>query len=225
MKYGEICTGIGGLSIALERLGFEPAWFVENNPFCLKVLKKHWPSVPRYGDLKQLTSSLGDSPASPSPLRGTVEERMTLATSGPRSSPLFAIYDPASSSWRTCQVSLLTNTLAPYSKSWPKQGTMRNGVCFQRRRLGHGTRGKGSSFLPTPSAHESKGSQRNRYRDSPDYRGAKMSEGLRTCSTDPIYLNPSFGELAMGLPKDWTVLETPSSPPPPCSPSPLYGTE
>lgn len=62
--------------------------------------------------------------------------------------------------------------------------------------------------LPTMGANEYKGSSRDRYKGSQNFRGAKMSEGLRSSSQDPIYLNPCFGELIMGLPKDYTALET-----------------
>lgn len=44
--------------------------------------------------------------------------------------------------------------------------------------------------LPTLGKNENKGSSRKRFLGSPDFRGAKMSEGLRTCADDPIYLNP-----------------------------------
>lgn len=69
-------------------------------------------------------------------------------------------------------------------------------------------------FLPTLGKNESKGSSRKRYRDSAHFRGAKMSEGLRTSETDPIYLHPSFAEAVMGFPIGWTELApqaTPSS--------------
>jgi hypothetical protein len=73
-------------------------------------------------------------------------------------------------------------------------------------------RGIGSGFVPTIGANEGKGSSSKRYVGSPDFRGAKMSEGLRTCLTDPIYTHPNFAEAAMGFPKDWTLSETASSP-------------
>ena len=59
-------------------------------------------------------------------------------------------------------------------------------------------------MLPTIVANEGKGSGRNRFVGSPHFRGAKMSEGLRTCETDPIYLNPCFVEAMMGWPLWWT---------------------
>jgi hypothetical protein len=62
--------------------------------------------------------------------------------------------------------------------------------------------------LPTITANEGKGSGRKRYRGSKHFRGAKMSEGLRTCQSDPIYTHPNFAEAAMGYEKDWTLVET-----------------
>jgi hypothetical protein len=60
-------------------------------------------------------------------------------------------------------------------------------------------------WLPIIGANEYKGSSRARYVTSEFFRGAKMSEGWRTCETDPIYLSPSFGELMMGWPIMWTA--------------------
>jgi hypothetical protein len=67
-------------------------------------------------------------------------------------------------------------------------------------------------FLPTIGKQEPKGSSRKRYRDSPHFRGAKMSEGLRISEDDPIYLHPSFAEAAMGFPIGWTELEAAETP-------------
>lgn len=62
-------------------------------------------------------------------------------------------------------------------------------------------------MLPTTGANEYKGSGKDRYINSTHFRGAKMSEGLRTCETDPIYLNPCFAEAMMGWPLEWSVLK------------------
>lgn len=62
-------------------------------------------------------------------------------------------------------------------------------------------------MLPTIGANEGKGASKDRYSGSPDFRGAKMCEGLRTCESDPIYLNPSFAELTMMWPLGWTDLK------------------
>jgi len=51
-------SGIWGFSYAAERLvgGFVTTQFVENNPYCQKILKKHWPNVPIHDDIKTYTA-------------------------------------------------------------------------------------------------------------------------------------------------------------------------
>ena len=61
-------------------------------------------------------------------------------------------------------------------------------------------------FLPTLGKDETKGTSQKGFQGSPHFRGAKMSEGLRTCETDPTYLHPSFAEAVMGFPIGWGVL-------------------
>ena len=47
-------SGIGGFSYAAEKLlgGYKTVAFVECEPYCQKVLKKHWPKVPIYDDIR-----------------------------------------------------------------------------------------------------------------------------------------------------------------------------
>ncbi|MFA6270762.1 MAG: hypothetical protein WC657_06180 [Candidatus Paceibacterota bacterium] len=61
-------------------------------------------------------------------------------------------------------------------------------------------------MIPTVVASEGKGTGHKRFVSSPDYRGAKCSEALRTCKDDPIYLNPCFGEWMLDWPIGWTEL-------------------
>jgi DNA (cytosine-5)-methyltransferase 1 len=50
-------AGIGGFDLGLERTGgFRTVAFCEIDPFCRRVLAKHWPEVPCYDDVRTLTA-------------------------------------------------------------------------------------------------------------------------------------------------------------------------
>lgn len=50
-------AGIGGFDLGLQRTGgFKTAAFCEINPFCRRVLAKHWPGIPCYEDVRSLTA-------------------------------------------------------------------------------------------------------------------------------------------------------------------------
>jgi DNA (cytosine-5)-methyltransferase 1 len=50
-------AGIGGFDLGLERTGgFKTVAFCEIEPFAVRVLNKHWPEVPVYGDVRELTA-------------------------------------------------------------------------------------------------------------------------------------------------------------------------
>lgn len=51
MIHGDLCSGIGGFALAARQLGWRTAFFAEIEPYCCKVLARHWPEVPNLGDL------------------------------------------------------------------------------------------------------------------------------------------------------------------------------
>ena len=83
------------------------------------------------------------------------------------SSNLLAFYDRQSSSWRTCQMSLIWGS-PKYAERWPKSGMICNGELFRLHQWELPICGGDGSLLPTPvtSGHyfnRSPGSTKKRY--------------------------------------------------------------
>jgi DNA (cytosine-5)-methyltransferase 1 len=54
LKHLDLCSGIGGFALGLQKTGyFKTIGFCEIDPFCQKVLKKNFPGVPIYSDIKK----------------------------------------------------------------------------------------------------------------------------------------------------------------------------
>jgi len=57
----DLFSGIGGFSLGLEKTGgFKTVAFCEIDPFCQKVLAKHWPGIPIFDDIKTLNKDKVD---------------------------------------------------------------------------------------------------------------------------------------------------------------------
>ena len=54
LLYGSLFAGIGGFDLGFERAGLRCGWQVEKDAFCQRVLEKHWPDVPRFGDIRDV---------------------------------------------------------------------------------------------------------------------------------------------------------------------------
>jgi DNA (cytosine-5)-methyltransferase 1 len=55
MRVLDLFSGIGGFSLAAHWAGMQTAAFCEIEPFCQKVLKKNFPGVPIYDDVRAIT--------------------------------------------------------------------------------------------------------------------------------------------------------------------------
>jgi DNA (cytosine-5)-methyltransferase 1 len=88
VKIGSLFSGIGGLELGIiaENPGAEVVWQAECDPYALKVLERHFPTVRRIDDVRKIDASVtrpdvicGGFPCQPHSLagkrRGTSDER------------------------------------------------------------------------------------------------------------------------------------------------------
>ena len=62
MRVLDLFAGIGGFSLAAHSVGFETLAFCEIDPYCQRVLARHFPDVPIFPDVKELSrESLADA--------------------------------------------------------------------------------------------------------------------------------------------------------------------
>ena len=57
MRVLDLFSGIGGFSLGLERAGMETVAFCEIDSYARAVLRKHWPDVPIFEDVRKLTAN------------------------------------------------------------------------------------------------------------------------------------------------------------------------
>lgn len=55
MKVLDLFSGISGFSLGLEAAGMQTVAFCEVDKFCREVLRKRWPDIPIYEDIRSLT--------------------------------------------------------------------------------------------------------------------------------------------------------------------------
>ena len=57
IKHVDLCSGIGGFALGFEWAGLSsPVLFCDNEPWCRRVLAKHWPHVPVAEDVRELAT-------------------------------------------------------------------------------------------------------------------------------------------------------------------------
>ena len=93
------------------------------------------------------------SPASPSAPPGSSSLRTTSAGSGLSSDGLLAYYDPEQSCWRMCQGSLLEGWETSLG-TWPRSGTTRSGIAYQRPPSAPLTDENAFGSWPTPTTRD-----------------------------------------------------------------------
>lgn len=82
LTVGSLFSGIGGLDLGFERAGFNIAWQCEKDPYCQKVLKKHWPNAPSYDNIEDLHRADGPEPDADILIGGFPCQDISLAGEG-----------------------------------------------------------------------------------------------------------------------------------------------
>ena len=57
LTFLSLFAGIGGIDLGLERAGHKCIGQIEIDPYCQKVLARHWPNVPRHDDIRTFHGS------------------------------------------------------------------------------------------------------------------------------------------------------------------------
>ncbi len=148
----------------------------------------------RYDKTTPLTSSAAGSHVSPSPSQASSWDETMIAGSGRSSHESFASYDPASSSWRTCQACLFEEW-ATYSETFPPSGTMQNGKLYRRQPLERRTSDGESGLLPTPTKESYGTSQNGQRADGTTFKQAGKP-GLDTMARRGLWPTPTVQDKA-----------------------------
>lgn len=56
MTHGSLFSGIGGFDLGAKWAGIETVWQCEKDPYCRKVLQKHFPETILYQDIKEMVN-------------------------------------------------------------------------------------------------------------------------------------------------------------------------
>ena len=158
----------------------------------------------------------------------------SAAAYGGSTPELLANYDPATSSWRTCQRSLVEGWTV-FSETWPRSGMMRNGIAYRLPPLVPLTSETASGSWPTPTVsgnYNRKGSSKtsgdglatavrrwptpvaSMHKGSSPAALTRRSGASRqndrldhaVMASDGGSLNPTWVEWLMGFPPSWTEL-------------------
>lgn len=82
LKAASLFSGIGGFDLGFQEAGFEITFQCEIDAFCNELLEKHWPKLPRFKNIKEVSNAA--IPVSDVWLGGFPCQDVSLARMGPR---------------------------------------------------------------------------------------------------------------------------------------------
>jgi hypothetical protein len=152
---------------------------------------------------------------------------------GPTWRASLARFDPASSMWKTAQLSLLGDSTGS-SVTWPRSGMTAAGQCWELTLSAPTIVARDSGLLPTLTANDCKPAGRVEVLEYRQPKRRTTVMRLRAAVTEPhqigLPVNPTWAEWFMGWPLGWTDLrpwetgKSPNAPPLPgdCSQEPAH---
>lgn len=57
LTYGSLFAGVGGFDLGFDKAGWDCKFQVEWDKHCQEVLKRHWPEVPKFGDVREVNGA------------------------------------------------------------------------------------------------------------------------------------------------------------------------
>ena len=164
-----------------------------------RLLRRPRPSTP---SPDRATSSPEASPASRSVRPGSGSVRMTRATCGHTPFAYWSSQEHRWDSSRTCLDFSAQDTSEPFSETWPKRGSMRNGACWEQTMSVPRIDASGCGYWPHRSG--GRGPQRSRggrgpvpdSRDGPGGMAGRRaaSPGLREATRPGMWRRPAGGD-------------------------------
>tara|TARA_R100001591_G_scaffold20465_2_gene28981 strand:- start:76 stop:939 length:864 start_codon:yes stop_codon:yes gene_type:complete len=169
-KHLDLFSGIGGFSLGLEATGaFETVAFCDYDQYCQKVLRKHWPWVTIYDDVKELNSErlsanghtevdiiTGGYPCQPFSIAGRQKGEQDPRHVWPE---MFRLVKELRPTWVIGEnvsghIKLGLDTVLENLES---EGYATRRLVFQLRASVQTTKEKGSGYWRTPDAHSMRG--------------------------------------------------------------------
>lgn len=224
IKMISLFAGIGGFDLAADTLGWEILFQSEIDPFCLEVLKKHFPNIPKYGNINEINAKkyrgnvdvvAGGFPCQPFSnaglQRGTEDPRFY----GRRCIELYKSAGLHGSSLKMFSDLLVTQTEWSSSKCaliWKVKATRYNRLLFQLRVRTLFKKESGFGLLPALTASEAKRIKLRResiLKHSGRRKSNYLTAYISRAGFNPSDITPNWMEWFMGFPTGWTEL-TPS---------------
>jgi DNA (cytosine-5)-methyltransferase 1 len=180
MNHLSLFSGVGGIDLAATWAGFHTVAFCEQNKFCQQVLNKHWPEVPIFDDIFELSAE-------------SLERRGirsgSLESSGYSARAVVIPACGVGAFHRRERVFIIAYSMRGFSSA--EQERKREEMGFGENPLGNGEKQRLAGALAYPTSKGLEG-----------YAGSILpGQSYRPTSSDRWPIEPNVGRVATGVPR------------------------